>query len=203
MTVLISNLYNSLYAIIILLFFSVLTRIALTLIKQTWSNTFSHTVTILSLPISTYVITSVISDNIALSLGLVGALSIVRFRHPVRSPLELSIYFYLIAMGISSSVSLKWTILLGSVTFLLLLVTYFVNTILNKFNKNLFIPSFTEGNILSTLEINSLLPLSELEQFEDLISISNSDNIFYYKFASNNYKNLLKIYSKYKDYKKI
>ena len=61
----------------------------------------------LLLPIVTYAITSVISDNIALSLGMVGALSIVRFRNPVRSPFELSVYFLLISLGICASVSLK------------------------------------------------------------------------------------------------
>ena len=45
-----------------------------------------------------------ISGNIALSLGMIGALSIVRFRHPVKSALELIIYFDLITIGIATSV---------------------------------------------------------------------------------------------------
>ena len=48
-----------------------------------------------SLPSLGYVITTVIGTNIALSLGMVGALSIIRFRTPVRSPYELIIYFAL------------------------------------------------------------------------------------------------------------
>ena len=52
------------------------------------------------LPVTGFIITSVISNNIALSLGMVGALSIVRFRTPVKNPLELVIYFYLITLGI-------------------------------------------------------------------------------------------------------
>ena len=51
-----------------------------------------------------------ISNNIALSLGMIGALSIVRFRHPVKSPLELVIYFALITVGIATSVRTKWAI---------------------------------------------------------------------------------------------
>ena len=65
------------------------------------------------LPQISYVITKVISGNIALSLGMVGALSIVRFRHPVKNPLELVTYFALIALGISFSVNIKWGVLLG------------------------------------------------------------------------------------------
>ena len=72
--------------------------------------TYAHTFTIVTLPVITYVITSVISGNIALSLGKVGALSIVRFRNPVRSPLELCVYFASITMGISAAVNIKWLI---------------------------------------------------------------------------------------------
>ena len=43
---------------------------------------------------------------------MVGALSIVRFRNPVRSPLELSVYFGAITMGIAASVNLLWLIFL-------------------------------------------------------------------------------------------
>ena len=42
-----------------------------------------------------YIITIAISDNWALSLGMIGALSIVRFRNPVRSSFELTLFFYL------------------------------------------------------------------------------------------------------------
>ena len=41
---------------------------------------------------------------------MVGALSIVRFRNPVKSPFELAVYFGSITMGIAASVSLPWLI---------------------------------------------------------------------------------------------
>ena len=79
---------------------------------QIWIKTIAHTSPLVLLPILTYVITHVISGNIALSLGMVGALSIVRFRNPVRSPFELTVYFGAITMGITAAVSLKWLFLL-------------------------------------------------------------------------------------------
>ena len=54
-------------------------EILLELFGQKWIKTLSPA-TLLFLPLITY-ITSVISGNIALSLGMVGALSIVRFRN--------------------------------------------------------------------------------------------------------------------------
>ena len=49
------------------------------------------------LPLITLVITKVISGNIALSLGMIGALSIVRFRNPVKDPRDVAFLFVTIA----------------------------------------------------------------------------------------------------------
>ena len=65
-----------------------------------------------SLPTLGFIITAVIGNNIALSLGMVGALSIIRFRTPVRSSYELVIYFALLTMGISTNVDYRLTIVL-------------------------------------------------------------------------------------------
>ena len=92
MEILLNNL-NKIINIFSMIAISLYLRILLQLLGQTWVKTIAHTSTLMLLPILTYVITSVISGNIALSLGMVGALSIVRFRNPVRSPLELSVYF--------------------------------------------------------------------------------------------------------------
>ncbi len=75
-----------------------------------------------SLPSLGYVITTVIGTNIALSLGMVGALSIIRFRTPVRSPYELIIYFALLTMGIATTVNFRYTIILFIVLVLFKLI---------------------------------------------------------------------------------
>ena len=69
-------------------------RLLLSIIShQLWLKNYSQYLVFALLPITGYVITSIISSNIALSLGMVGALSIVRFRTPVKNPSELVIYF--------------------------------------------------------------------------------------------------------------
>ena len=87
--------------------------ISLILSGQNWAKTFSNVTTFCILPLIGLVITTVISGNIALSLGMVGALSIIRFRHPVKSPLELSIYFLLLTVGITISTSIGKAIVLS------------------------------------------------------------------------------------------
>ena len=86
--------------------------LSLILSGQNWAKSFSNVTTFCILPIIGMVITTVISGNIALSLGMVGALSIIRFRHPVKSPLELTIYFLLLTVGITISTSVGKAIVL-------------------------------------------------------------------------------------------
>ena len=50
--------------------------------------------------LTTTLIITVVKSSLALSLGLVGALSIVRFRTPIKEPEELSYLFIAIAMGL-------------------------------------------------------------------------------------------------------
>ena len=74
-------------------------------------------------------ITKVISTNVALSLGLVGALSIVRFRHPVRTSVELTIFFLLISSGIIASQSINRAILLFAISYGIILVSKFYSKV--------------------------------------------------------------------------
>ena len=71
--------------------------------KYSLSNSFSNTknsFTIVGL--STVLIISVVKSSLALSLGLVGALSIVRFRTPIKDPEELGYLFLVIASGLAA-----------------------------------------------------------------------------------------------------
>ncbi|NNC94501.1 MAG: DUF4956 domain-containing protein [Chitinophagales bacterium] len=52
------------------------------------------------LAITTMLVISIVKSSLALSLGLVGALSIVRFRSAIKEPEELSYVFFAIAIGL-------------------------------------------------------------------------------------------------------
>jgi len=164
----------------------------------------SHTATLVLLPIITYVITNVISGNIALSIGMVGALSIVRFRNPVRSPLELSVYFGAITMGIAASVDFKWLIFLTISMFVAAIVLIAVNY-LNKiiFKREFFDVSFSEGNSLSTLDLTLSKDSNLLDESKDLNVKKVIDNKVNYILVSNNVDDLKEILSKLKDDKTL
>jgi len=175
------NNQDKILAVLAMLLFSLTVRFIMQLVGQRWVTTTSHTATLVFLPILTYVITNVIAGNIALSLGMVGALSIVRFRNPVRSPLELTLYFGAITMGIAASVSLKWLAFLMSAIlftiFILLLIQFLLKRILNV---NFFSYSFSEGNSKSTLVIKTDNPIESLENSNLLHSmVVNQDGLVY------------------------
>ena len=150
-----------------------LIRQALVASGQRWANTYHHLGSYLLLPNIAMIITSVIKDDIALSLGMIGALSIVRFRNPVKSPFELVMFFGLLSLGIVCSVSITLSALLA----LLLIVTIFgikiLDQILKKFNFNIFQYSFGDGNMNFTLEVNAN---------NDIKEILDNDNVIYFYF---------------------
>ena len=181
-------------SLLILIFSSVGLRIILEFIGQKWVVTYAHTFTIVALPVITFVITSVISGNIALSLGMVGALSIVRFRNPVRSPLELCVYFAAITMGISASVNIKWLIFfVFSILIVILTLIIAAKISINFFKKPFFFTSFTEGNSLNTLEITTNKTIELLDNDVDMKSKIMNENEITYLLASNDFLKLKKL----------
>ena len=163
---------------ILMLIFSLLLILNIYLIKQKWIRNFHQSATIISLPIITYYITLAISGNIALSLGMVGALSIVRFRHPVRSPLELTIFFLQISIGIITTVNYKITIFFGSTILSIINFIFFTNIISKKiFKIKLFETTFSEINKKNYLEI---------ETSEKIDSLDNNKLLDNYSFSKKN-----------------
>lgn len=57
-------------------------------------------VTLIALTMITTLVILAVTSNVVLSLGMVGALSIVRFRTPIKEPLDIAFLFWSIAVGI-------------------------------------------------------------------------------------------------------
>ncbi len=78
-----------------------------------YSSSFGVTLVALTM-ITTFVILAVTS-NVVLSLGMVGALSIVRFRTAIKEPLDIAFLFWAIAAGIVLAAGLIPLAVFGSV----------------------------------------------------------------------------------------
>lgn len=72
----------------------------------------------------TTVIMCVIGNNISLSLGMVGALSIVRFRTAIKDPRDTVYIFWAVAVGVCCGVSNYLIALIGTVFIVLFLVLF-------------------------------------------------------------------------------
>ena len=160
-------------SLLILIFGGLILRFSLTATGQAWAKSHAQTVAFMILPVITYVITKTISGNIALSLGMIGALSIVRFRHPVKSALELIMYFDLITIGIATSVRTKWAIQLILCTVIIIFAAKFVQKIFQKYGKTFYKVSFNEGIASNTIEISSSDKIEECENSNYLVNSAN------------------------------
>lgn len=193
---LVISVWDKLSIVLLLAAFSLSFIASLYMLEQHWVRTLSQTVTLLLLPIITFVVTSVISRDIALSLGMVGALSIVRFRNPVRSPLELVAYFGCIGLGICATVSIFWLLFLGVLQTAVVLGLVVIRKIIwNILNIDIFTTSFVEGNQLATLEIIASKPVTDLAKSELLSGIIHTDGQVIYRLISHENARLLDIYN--------
>ena len=161
-------------------------RIVLSLVNQRWASTYHHTMSYILLPVITFTITKVISGNIALSLGMIGALSIVRFRNPVKNPFELVVFFALITIGISLSVDLVWGLFLTLIIDLVIVASYFFEKLSKKFNLHIFSASFDEGNTNFIIEIQASSEVPYLIENRYLTQhvYDRSSGEFFYRLAS-------------------
>ena len=87
-----------------------------------YSNGFALTLVGLSL-VTTLVIMAVTS-NVVLSLGMVGALSIVRFRAAIKEPMEIVFLFWALACGIVVGAGMIPLAIIGSVLIGLILLVF-------------------------------------------------------------------------------
>ena len=196
---------DELKPLILLISSGIILRFSLTYAGQAWAKSHAQTVSFMILPVITYIITKTISGNIALSLGMIGALSIVRFRHPVKSALELIIYFDLITIGIATSVRTKWAIQLLVCSVVIILLVKVVQKASNKFGKTFYNMSFNEGNITNTLEISSKERIDSIESNNQLSNsiIDNKNQEYIYRMSFENRKDLEEFEKKIRNQKFI
>ena len=86
----------------------------------------SFGVTLVALTMITTLVILAVTSNVVLSLGMVGALSIVRFRTAIKEPLDIAFLFWSIAAGIVLAAGLIPLAVFGSV-FIGIILLVFVN----------------------------------------------------------------------------
>jgi len=96
----------------------------------------------------TAVVIMVIGNNLARAFGLVGAMSIIRFRTAIKDTLDIIFIFFALAVGMAAGVGLIWISLIG---------TAFIGTTLFILSKTNLIAQPREEFLLQfTIETNGM-----------------------------------------------
>lgn len=148
--------------------------------RKAFSNNF------VLLALTTMLIITVVKSSLALSLGLVGALSIVRFRSAIKEPEELAYLFFTISIGLGFGAGQRYISLLAFVFIALILV---IKGSVAKASKeeNLYLTVNSDNS--TGLDVNKVVEV--LKPYTSLISLkrldknsSTTEALFYVKFDS-------------------
>jgi len=95
--------------------------------KKTYSGVMysdSFGVSLIAISMITSLVIIAVTSNVVLSLGMVGALSIVRFRTAIKEPMDIAFLFWSIAVGIVLGAGLITLAIIGSVLIGIILVIF-------------------------------------------------------------------------------
>ena len=147
--------------------------------------------------LTTFLVISVVKSSLALSLGLVGALSVIRFRTPIKSPEELTYIFFSLGVGIGFAAN---QIIITLFFFIFISLFLFIKQNRKKLSEyNLVIVSSDEkfdDKLISKILSNVFqeIYLVKLEKIDNnkilvvyKVEINNTDQIFEVKNNLNNY----------------
>ena len=160
------------------------------------------------LSIATFLVISVVKSSLALSLGLVGALSIVRFRTPIKDPEELVYLFLAISLGLGFGSGQIIITIIIYFTIVLFIWFYLSRKKINSSSDyNLIIESQDENQDL--MENSEFIKNTLSESFGSVIfvkydKIGEDKDIMIFKISLNNLEDLKnfqnKLKSKLKNY---
>jgi len=120
---------------------------------------------------TTMVIIAIVKTSLALSLGLVGALSIVRFRAAIKEPEELAYLFFTIAIGLGMGADqVVVTVISSLILFTMVWVRYFISKKKVDY-QNLFLtvnqnPKTVQFEEISNL-VNKHFKKNKLKRFDE------------------------------------
>ena len=149
-------------AIVSAAFLSTLLALHYLIFGKSFSNKNQYFNVIPIIAVTTCAIILVIKSSLALSLGLIGALSIVRFRTPVKEPEELAYLFIAILIGISQG-ALMFEIGYFAMPILLILLVFLRKFSSNKYKGEKYIYSISIDSFSEGVSIDKLAEIIKSE----------------------------------------
>ena len=168
------NLFEGLIILILALTAGLYIRFLYTRFAITFSSKTSYGNTFLFITMSVAALIAVVKSSLALSLGLVGALSVIRYRTAIKDPFNLAIMLFSICLGISIGASqFQFAILIALFGLIAILYSYKTS------RKNIHLKNTLELDDIDT--VSMVLPYgSSLSELYKLVS----KNTLYYSLLS-------------------
>jgi uncharacterized membrane protein YhiD involved in acid resistance len=193
------SLYNFGIGIFLSIFLGFLVQQFYIKFSTTLSNRREFSKIFLILAATTTIIITIVKSSLALSLGLVGALSIVRFRAAIKEPEELVYLFLIITIGIGCGAGQFIITTLGIIIILLFILFYSrIETEKIKNLEKLSLSVICDYN-LSEEEIEKISDLLTQQcEYLELISLVKHDknSTINYKVQFKNFSDLNKLLTK-------
>ena len=153
--------------LLIALFLAFIIKIFYENFAKSLSNRKIFSNTLIFIALTTTVIITIVKSSLALSLGLVGALSIVRFRTAIKDPEELSYLFISIAIGLGLGANQRLVTIIGVI--LILAVVYFLRIKDNKIKAGSLFLILSTDNTQEKLETSKIINI--LDKFSEFIEV--------------------------------
>ena len=146
--------------------------------SSTLSNRKEFSKNFVILGVTTSIVIMIVKSSLALSLGLVGALSIVRFRAAIKEPEELVYLFLIIAIGLGCGAN-QLIITITGIFFSLIIIFFYSGYL--KSSKTTFEEKISTGIVIdqniSDTEIDNIISeMRKISKEIKFISMSRSEN---------------------------
>lgn len=152
------------------------------------SNRESFSRNFIIISITTMLIITIVKSSLALSLGLVGALSIIRFRTAIKEPEELSFLFIAIAIGLGFGANQIYVTLVGFILIVITIIIISKSSVKGTKKDSMYLDIKTDNY---KINVNSLKKII-IENCSEVIlkrydrSNKNIEFLFIIKFNNNN-----------------
>ncbi len=167
---------NFIISIVVAAILSFIVQLFYIKFSSTISNRLDFSKNFVILGIVTTIVITIVKSSLALSLGLVGALSIVRFRAAIKEPEELVFLFLIIAIGLGCGAGQIKIIIIGILSSLILIYLYYLYYKNKKFQiAEVLNLALSKNSQVDEKEINEIVDfIKSNSKTMDLISISKS-----------------------------
>ena len=184
------NLETFIISLIISIFLSFLVQQFYKRFSTTLSNKEEFSKNFIILAVTTTIIITIVKSSLALSLGLVGALSIVRFRAAIKEPEELVYLFLVIATGLGVGANQLNVTILGVIVSLIIIIFFniFSSKRIKNLDLNIFQLSIIFNQKLSDEMFNKILIIlnknSKEVDFTSMSSVTKETSVHFEIFPN-------------------